>query len=352
MEQENSPQLAAHREQISCVAFSRDCRFAISGSDDSGVAIWDTATGHCERLLRGHGGCVCAVALSSSGDLAVSMEDTSEALLWDIGKGTFLGNLPGEYGANIDFRPDGAHVAFLPGDRIAMLVKHYNHIAAWDVAARLNLCARTLTDGTEDDHLIPMAVGSCSGHSYLLTGTYNKLSLTRLRDSAEWISEVSPRVKSPLFRSQRQGMGVSWNLIHGQEGGGASCKSPHAEQQNFGLKCLAFSGDGSTAASCADDCIKIWQVPTLECLHVLPTERNTLIALSEDGKLAASEDRSGARFLWDLGSGQCIRTAEGHGKAFPERFDNSLAIAFAPDGTRVFFGKRQNPTEEWDITSE
>ncbi len=55
--------LQAIRARSSAVAFSPDGRLIVSGSNDNTVRVWDAATGAERRVLQGHSGLVCAVAL-------------------------------------------------------------------------------------------------------------------------------------------------------------------------------------------------------------------------------------------------------------------------------------------------
>src|SRR4029077_14885969 len=43
-----------HTDEVKSVALSHDGRYAVSGSHDQTVRIWDLASGKEERVLRGH----------------------------------------------------------------------------------------------------------------------------------------------------------------------------------------------------------------------------------------------------------------------------------------------------------
>jgi WD40 repeat protein len=65
------PQLG-HSDAVQSVALSPDGRFALSGSDDRTLKLWDVGTGKELRSLRGHGSHVKSVAFSPNGRFALS----------------------------------------------------------------------------------------------------------------------------------------------------------------------------------------------------------------------------------------------------------------------------------------
>ncbi|CAK0873876.1 unnamed protein product [Prorocentrum cordatum] len=72
------------------------------------------------------------------------------------------------------------------------------------------------------------------------------------------------------------------------------------------------SQDGVLSNSC--DCtLKLWELSTGRCLRTLEGHTNTVMcvtALGEDGALSGSCDKT--LKLWELSTGRCLRTLEGH----------------------------------------
>ncbi|KAM5182247.1 protein Atg16l2-like [Mantella aurantiaca] len=63
--------------------FSPDSSYAVAGSSDGTIFIWNTQTGFLERSLHGeHSAAVNAVAWSLSGDHVVSVDRGRKAVLW------------------------------------------------------------------------------------------------------------------------------------------------------------------------------------------------------------------------------------------------------------------------------
>src|SRR6185437_15331757 len=77
-------------QQASCLALSRDGRFALVGGWDHSLRLWDVETGDEVRRFEGHTRPVRAVALSPDGKLALSGGEDHSLRLWDVKTGQLL----------------------------------------------------------------------------------------------------------------------------------------------------------------------------------------------------------------------------------------------------------------------
>ena len=66
------------------VALSDDGRFALPGSIDRTLRLWNLSEGRRLRTFEGHGGGVTSVALSADGRFALSGSDDRSLRLWDL----------------------------------------------------------------------------------------------------------------------------------------------------------------------------------------------------------------------------------------------------------------------------
>ena len=96
------------------VQITPDGRFAVSGSDDKTVKVWDLEAGTCVGTLEGHQDIVYSVAISPDGTLIAStgfMDNTVR--LWDWKSGACLQVIKHEgtfAPISVAFSPDGSRL--------------------------------------------------------------------------------------------------------------------------------------------------------------------------------------------------------------------------------------------------
>jgi WD40 repeat protein len=87
-----------HSNSVNSVAFSPDGRYALSGSKDNTMKLWEIASGSEIRTFTGHSSSVYSVAFSPDGRYALSLSGDSTMKLWDLASGREMKTIKGHLG--------------------------------------------------------------------------------------------------------------------------------------------------------------------------------------------------------------------------------------------------------------
>jgi len=90
---EDAPQLVlpiGHTSYVFSVAFSPDGKYALSGSEDKTLKLWEVATGGEVRAFAGHTDYVRSVAFSPDGRYALSGSVDNTLKFWEVDTGELL----------------------------------------------------------------------------------------------------------------------------------------------------------------------------------------------------------------------------------------------------------------------
>jgi tricorn protease-like protein len=79
--------LAGHLYWVMAVEMTPDGRYAVSGSNDKTLRVWELETGREARALARHSDCVRAVAVTQDGRYAVSGSDDRTLRVWELETG-------------------------------------------------------------------------------------------------------------------------------------------------------------------------------------------------------------------------------------------------------------------------
>ncbi len=159
------------------------------------------------------------------------------------------------------------------------------------------------------------------------------------------------------------------------------------EQHSSDVLSVAFSSDGNTLASVGQDCqLKLWDIKTNKCIQILQEntselsavawrpDSNTIasssngaiqlcsietgklistlehgseiqtIAWSSDGQILASGSNDSTIKLWNVNTGDRIKTLTGHS-------DSVKAIAFSPDDETLASSSDDRTIKLWDVAT-
>jgi WD40 repeat protein len=95
----------AHSDAITAIAFSPDGRYALSGSADNHLRLWEVATGREVRSFTGHADKVIAAAFSPDGKHILSAAQDYSLKTWDVVSGRPLHTVTGDFHEAAAFSP-------------------------------------------------------------------------------------------------------------------------------------------------------------------------------------------------------------------------------------------------------
>ena len=115
------------------------------------------------------------------------------------------------------------------------------------------------------------------------------------------------------------------------------------------VRAVAMTADGRRALSgSADKTLRLWDLDSGHCLRTFEGHRDsdcvTVLAVTPDGRRALFGSADNKLRLWDLDSDRCLMTLKGHGGA-------GRAVAMTADGRRALSGSADNKLCLWDLDS-
>jgi len=285
-----------HTGNVYSVAFSPDGKYAISGSHDQTIRLWDIRTGRELRIFKRHKGSVSSVTFSPNGRYALSGSEDKTIRLWDIATGkevkVFKGHKSGVY--SVAFSPDGSYILSGGEDRTLRL---------WDI---------------KTGRKVRSFNGFFKGHS------------DRVYSVA-----FSPDGRYALSGSEDKTVRL-WEVKSGKE---LRVLKGHTSS----VRSVAFSPDGRYVLS-VDSKLHLWDVDNGR--EVRAFEGNLYYArsaaFSPDGRYVISGGWLGPTLLWDLNTGRAVRIFKGHK-------NGAGSVAFSPDSRYVLSGGYDATLRLWDV---
>ena len=282
-----------HTAWVHSVALTPDGRFAVSGSWDCTLRVWDLQQGQPVRTLEGHKGWVNAVAVTPDGSRAISAASDCTLRVWDLATGQSVHILK----AHTD-RVNA--IVVMPDCRTAISASSDRTLRLWDLEK--GKLVRTL-----------------KGHLRVV----NAVAVTPDGRNAVSVSDYRLRI---------------WDLERGRL---ARTLEAHMDWINT----LAITPDGRYAVSgAANNNLCVWDLETGQSVLTLAghTNKVTAVVLLPDGHHAISGSADHTLRMWDLKRGQLLRTFDGH-------TDWVTAVVVTPDGRRAISASADHTLRMWDL---
>ena len=346
--------LTDHTADIFGLAFTPDGSVLTSGGWDASIRSWDVVTGKHLKTITGHTDAVASVTYSIDGRILATRSWDKTIRLWDADTGQLQHVLIGHQD-DVDivvFSPDGKTLASgsqdntvrlwnaITGEHIKTLRGHWSYL----ISLAFSPDGSILASGSEDDtiRLWHVATGRFLGGLW------------------EHEAGVETLAFSPdgtmLASGSRDDRVILWDL---RTGDAIHTISEHEDD----VWTVAFSPDGTQLASGGGDTVSLWDVATAELLQtfrrpldiVLPVDtpeeltgdvptdlpaNATSIVFSPDGKVLVSGSYDRTIRLWDIATGEQLKTLEGHTYYI-------TSVAVSPDGTTIASGSVDGTVILW-----
>jgi eukaryotic-like serine/threonine-protein kinase len=334
-----------HARAVRAVAFSPDQRLLATASSDLTAGLWDTRSGRELRRFIGHTGYVQSVAFSPDGRLLITGSTDGTARLWNASETDGLSQLeePARFLTGLLFSP--------AGDRLVSLA-HKRPLSIWNP----DTCE--LVASFESRSPVAEVAAFDRSGSQLAVGLNNGLVRVRELTTGRVIREfpghtggvtglVFTADGSRLLAGAADGTLRCWNLD------GATAPEWLVQAGTKGPQTLHRLGTGDRVLGLCDSSLAVWSATTGEPLPDVPSPTDNLpdlavLAVSDDGCLAAAGLERGSVVVWRLADGQSVAVLDEHRPAVG-------SLAFSPDGTRLAMGDKTAVTDRgtriWDIAT-
>lgn len=347
-----------HSGPARAVCFHPDGRRALSVGSDKEVILWEVETGRALVHLAGHQQPVYSVAINPDGERAVSGDAQGTVIHWELASGRLLQRFSGYLERGRESNPLESHyeaiwgIAFRPDGQAALSVSQDQTALLWD-----------LTDGKLLRRYTTFKAGLFgvafhpNGRSALVGRLDSKLSLLDLEsgESLDFLGHGG-RVHALALRpdGRRALSGAAdgtvrlWDICNGAE----LRRLDYRGGRYRVAAALGINGNESVGAIAAfTGEILLWDVASGETIRTLRGHTEMAMAglaflpdnrlLSASGDVFAPVDDFSLR-LWDVESGAELRRFVGH-------TDKIWDMALSPDGSFAVTASHDGTLRRWDL---
>jgi WD40 repeat protein len=339
--------LTGHKGPVLSCAFHPSQAIIVSGSGDQTVKFWDTTTGDCLQTWAGQNHHIWSVAFNPTGQILATGDGGGSIKLWHLETGECYAALTGHIGLiySLSISLNGQMMASSASDAT---------VRVWDL--QTGQCQRVLQEHTND----VFDVAFSPNGKTLVSGSFDHA--VKFWDTQEWHCRRTWRGYSNGFCSAAELSGE--RLLTGSSDGyirfwdlkTGTCLSQVLAHQGFAWSVAVSSVEQWLATGGEDALIKLWNLETSQCCKVLKGHLSAVRAiafssqggsanLSELTGLLASGSSDGTVKLWELSTGTCLRTFQGHRSRI-------WGLAIHPDGQMIASGSFDHTVRIWQHDRE
>ena len=339
--------LSGHQDWVLDVAYSPDGHYLASASLDKSMKLWNAQSGAEVHTFSAAGDALRALFKPHPIGNRISLAMTGNAEGSGPGSAVFCDVLPEEISTyssstpvmDLGFRPDGTSLVTTAQDGRTAL---------------LNTAAQTpslpLTSSLPSDLRVTMARLSLDGQ---------RLAVVENRKNSQGDSNTILKVRDIPSGGEILSLNLGQGYLHSvalSSDGKLLATAGNVrlwdlqERKEIPLiqqysVAVSFSPDGKLLATAGADGIQIQTVAGKLVRRIVnPTSPVLMVMFSPDGNRLATASLDLAIRIWDVATGQELRTLQGHTAGV-------TALAFSPDSRRLASGSRDTSIKIWDVES-
>lgn len=323
--------IEGHTDKVTCVKYSKDNKYIVSGSNDKNIKIWESGSGKEILNIDDHGYKVGSVAISGDSKWVASSDMNESIKLWDLETGVLTKTLDGHKGriGGLVFNNDNSMlISFGKWDRI---IKLWNPKTG-ELIKTLQGLPKYIFDQAYFD----------KGNNYAVGKDYNTVIFSNLTQgkSVKLFAEENGLVSCvDNYKNNKIVYGTTTNEIRiidlKNKNKKTTCRGHSAWIKN-----IKFSPDGSNFAATSHSTIKIWDANSGTELFTFEKSPEVVFSLcySHDGKyLAVGESKKIS--IWEVSTGNIIKTIKGiKTPVYSLAFSNDDKLIVSGEGNDEFEG--------------
>jgi len=362
---------------VRAIAFTPDGRQVVSaaGKENGVIRIWEFKTGRCLRTLEGPKVCEGALSITPDGDhavigsssecqiyvlnlesgkiirkmrvpsvrpitktdissyndfiISISDDESGAIRVWDLNTGQCIRTLEG-------FPNSASAVCLSPDGRYVIAGTHQDTLQVYRTSFDKHFKSAMIMSFPKGFNEIKMERDRLHEAVRLVVdlydrGNYSESYSTLMKAWKEAGNVDHPEVKEQYHQLRKKGRaaGLSYSFLRGMGTG-------HTELVHSVCTCpdspLGFSVS-------ADGTLRLWDLQTGQFVRSFKGYAGA-VAISNDGRHVVSAGKTIR--VWDFKTGQCTRKIEGHAWSI-------RSVAFTPDGRHAVFGCDENNVRLWDL---
>ncbi|MCC6612880.1 MAG: tetratricopeptide repeat protein [Anaerolineae bacterium] len=321
-------------------SFSRDGLLLATGGSDGTVVLWDVTTGRPMRTFRGHTGPLRHVMMTANDARLLSIGEEADMIEWRIDPAPVVQRSLGHTGGIwwLDVSPDETQVLTGGADHKVILwdvasgeiLHEYDHHQGQVYSVAFHPTERLALSSGEDGDVVIWNLDTGAIIQRLQPGMGTAIFAT-----------FSPDGRSVLTSSIEDRTMLLWDLDSGQV-------VERFTGHYSAVIVAAFYDQGRRILSGGSDwTVGEWEVanPLRYSLHYGHTNTIYAVAVSPDETMALSGGRDNQVKLWNLGTGELIRTFE------PRHTAEISDLVFTPDGQRALSSSADGTIILWDVNT-